>query len=94
MLYEVITSGFNLEVKRSVFVGFLMALSSTAIVLRLYQERAELDTAHGENILAILIFQDIIVVLLMLLTPFLAGAGGEGLELAKSLLVMLLKAGA
>jgi len=85
--------GLNLEVNRSVFVGFLMALSSTAIVLRLYQERAELDTAHGENILAILIFQDIIVVLLMLLTPFLAGAGGEGLELAKSLFVMLIKAG-
>ena len=34
--------GFNLPVNRSIFIGFLMALSSTAIVLRLYQERAEL----------------------------------------------------
>ena len=72
--------GFDLPVNRSVFIGFLMALSSTAIVLRLYQERAELDSPHGENILAILIFQDVIVVLLMLLTPFLAGAGGEGFD--------------
>jgi CPA2 family monovalent cation:H+ antiporter-2 len=84
--------GFKLPGNRSVFIGFLMALSSTAIVLRLYQERAELDSPHGENILAILIFQDIIVVLLMLLTPFLAGAGGVGSELAKSLLILLGKA--
>lgn len=85
--------GFHLPINRSVFMGFLMALSSTAIVLRLYQERAELDSPHGETILAILIFQDIIVVLLMLLTPFLAGAGGVGFELVKSLLILLVKAG-
>jgi CPA2 family monovalent cation:H+ antiporter-2 len=69
-----------------------MALSSTAIVLRLYQERAELDSPHGENILAILIFQDVIVVLLMLMTPFLAGAGGQGFAMGKSLLILLAKA--
>jgi CPA2 family monovalent cation:H+ antiporter-2 len=84
--------GFKLPGNRSIFIGFLMALSSTAIVLRLYQERAELDSSHGENILAILIFQDVVVVLLMLLTPFLAGAGGVGVELAKSLLFLIVKA--
>ena len=85
---------FNMPVNRSIFIGFLMALSSTAIVLRLYQEKAELDTPHGETVLAILIFQDVIVVLLMLLTPFLAGAGGEGLQLVKSLSFMFVKASA
>jgi len=85
-------SGFNLPVNRSIFIGFLMALSSTAIVLRLYQERAELDSPHGETILAILIFQDVIVGLLMLLTPFLAGAGGHGFAMGKSLLILLFKA--
>jgi len=84
--------GFELQVNRSIFIGFLMALSSTAIVLRLYQERAELDSPHGETILAILIFQDVIVVLLMLLTPFLAGAGGQGFAMGKSLLILLFKA--
>jgi len=84
--------GFKLPGNRSIFIGFLMALSSTAIVLRLYQERAELDSSHGENILAILIFQDVVVVLLMLLTPFLAGAGGQGFAMGKSLLVLLSKA--
>jgi CPA2 family monovalent cation:H+ antiporter-2 len=89
----ILISGFDLPVNRSVFIGFLMALSSTAIVLRLYQERAELDSPHGETVLSILIFQDIIVILLMLMTPFLAGVGGEGFELAKSLFIMLVKAG-
>ena len=82
---------FKLPGNRSIFIGFLMALSSTAIVLRLYQERADLDSPHGENILAILIFQDVIVVLLMLLTPFLAGAGGEGYAMGRSLLILLAK---
>jgi len=84
--------GFGLPANRAIFIGFLMALSSTAIVLRLYQERAEIDSAHGEIILAILIFQDVIIVLLMLLTPFLAGAGGQGLAMGKSLLILLGKA--
>ena len=84
--------GFGLPANRAIFIGFLMALSSTAIVLRLYQERAEIDSAHGETILAILIFQDVIIVLLMLLTPFLAGAGGQGLAMGKSLLILLGKA--
>jgi CPA2 family monovalent cation:H+ antiporter-2 len=81
--------GFELPANRSIFIGFLMALSSTAIVLRLYQERAELDSRHGETILAILIFQDVIVVLLMLMTPFLAGAGGQGYAMGKALLILL-----
>jgi len=89
----IIFFGFDLPANSAIFIGFLMALSSTAIVLRLYQERAELDSPQGETILSILIFQDIIVVLLMLLTPFLAGAGGEGLVLAKALLVMFFKTG-
>jgi len=83
---------YELPANHSIFIGFLMALSSTAIVLRLYQERSELDSPHGETILAILIFQDVIVVLLMLLTPFLAGVGGQGVTMGKSLLVLLFKA--
>ncbi len=59
----------------SVFVGFLVALSSTAIVLRMMQERGEMNTPEGQNMLGILIYQDVAIVPLMLLTPFLAGAG-------------------
>ena len=72
----------------AVFIGFLVALSSTAIVLKLIQERAEVDSPHGRTTLGILIFQDIIIVPMILLTPLLAGATGN---LGESVLVLLAK---
>ncbi|MHC1702061.1 MAG: cation:proton antiporter [Humidesulfovibrio sp.] len=64
--------------QQAVFVGFLAALSSTAIVLRIVQQRAEMDSAHGRITLSILIFQDLIIVPMVLVVPFLAGAAGTG----------------
>ena len=72
----------------SVFMGFLIALSSTAIVLKLIQERAEIDSPHGRATLAILLFQDVIIVPMMLFTPLLAGETGN---LGESLLVLAIK---
>lgn len=63
---------------QAVFYGALVALSSTAIVLKIYTDRGELDSPHGRVAMAILLFQDICVVPLMLLVPVLAGAG-EGI---------------
>jgi CPA2 family monovalent cation:H+ antiporter-2 len=60
----------------AVFFGALAALSSTAIVLRVLQERKELDTPHGRVMVAVLLFQDLCVVPLMLLAPILAGTEG------------------
>lgn len=79
--------GFKLE--EAVFIGFLMALSSTAIVLKSLQDRGEISTPHGKIALAILIFQDIIVVPMMLLTPLIAG---ESDNIWLSLGILLLKA--
>lgn len=61
----------------AIFIGFLVSLSSTAIVLRVLDDRAETDSPHGRLILGVLIFQDIIAVPMMLLIPALAGAGEE-----------------
>lgn len=72
----------------SVFVGFLFSLSSTAIVLKTLQDRKELTTPHARNALAILIFQDIIVVPMMLITPMLAG---ESTNIGMSILELLFK---
>ncbi len=58
---------------QAVFYGFLAALSSTAIVLRVLQQRAEMESPHGRIALSILIFQDLVIVPMMLLTPLLAG---------------------
>jgi CPA2 family monovalent cation:H+ antiporter-2 len=66
-------------VGESIFTGFLISLSSTAIVLKLLQERAEIDSPYGRTDLGILIFQDVIIVPMILLTPLLAGAAnGSG----------------
>ncbi len=81
--------GFEEALNRALFGGFLIALSSTAIVLKIFQEMAEVETPHGQTALAILIFQDIIVVLLMLLPPILAGTKGD----VKSELILLLAKG-
>ncbi len=73
---------------QAVFIGFLMSLSSTAIVLKLLQERAEIESPHGRTSLGILIFQDMAVVPMILLTPLLAGAAGN---LTTSLLILIIK---
>ena len=67
----------GLGVGESVFIGFLISLSSTAIVLKILQSKAEVDTPHGNTAMGVLIFQDIIIVPMMLFTPFLAGVGEE-----------------
>ncbi|MFL0354717.1 monovalent cation:proton antiporter family protein [Xanthomarina sp. GH4-25] len=72
----------------SVFIGFLFSLSSTAIVLKVFQDRNEMSTLHGRNALAVLIFQDIIVVPMMLFTPIIAG---ESTNVTASILTLLLK---
>ncbi|HJU73733.1 MAG TPA: cation:proton antiporter, partial [Gemmatimonadaceae bacterium] len=66
--------------------GVLVALSSTAIILKMYQERGELDAPHGRVVVAILLFQDLCVVPLMLLLPLLAGTGeGPAATLTRTL---------
>jgi len=72
----------------SVFIGFLFSLSSTAIVLKVFQDRNEMSTQHGKNALAILIFQDIIVVPMMLFTPIIAG---QSTNVTASILTLLFK---
>ena len=60
---------------RGVYFGCLIALSSSAIVLKMLQEGGELDTLHGRVSLGILLFQDIAVVPMMIILPALASSG-------------------
>ncbi|MFN4250041.1 cation:proton antiporter [Deinococcus sp.] len=73
----------------AVFTGCLIALSSTAIVMRLLGERGDTNGPAGQVSLGILIFQDLAVVLMVLLIPMLAGQGGG----AAGVLLALAKAG-
>lgn len=67
-----IAKAFDQSHGKALFFGFLVALSSTAIVLKLLQERAEIDSPHGMNAVAMLIFQDLMVVPLILIVPYLS----------------------
>jgi CPA2 family monovalent cation:H+ antiporter-2 len=79
----------------ALFLGFLVALSSTAIVLKVLSDKGEIDAPHGRLATGVLIFQDLCVVPIMLVLPFLAGKadgglGGLLLALAKAALVVVL----
>ncbi|MCS7163579.1 MAG: monovalent cation:proton antiporter-2 (CPA2) family protein, partial [Thermodesulfovibrio sp.] len=65
----------NTSINNSIFYGFIVALSSTAIVMKLLSDKGELNSPHGKVCLGILLFQDICVVPLMLFTQLLSGQG-------------------
>jgi len=68
-----------------VVLGGALAMSSTAIVSKMLAERNELGTPHGRDVMGILLFQDLAVVLFLILIPALAGAGidtGRALAIA------------
>ncbi len=64
-------------------IGGALALSSTAFVLQLLSERGEQMTRHGRNSLAILLFQDIAVLPLLVVIPLMAA---DSANLARTLL--------
>ncbi|WP_298522697.1 cation:proton antiporter [uncultured Methanobrevibacter sp.] len=68
----------GLEWKSSLFLGFLVAFSSTAIVMKVMQKKHITHSAQGRVTLGILIFQDIAVIVVILITPLL---GGQSLEI-------------
>ena len=61
-----------------VALGGAMAMSSTAMVMRLASDRGEIESAHGRPVVGVLLFQDLAVVPLLVLIPALAGIGAEG----------------
>jgi CPA2 family monovalent cation:H+ antiporter-2 len=65
----------------SLILGFLIALSSTAIVMKMLFDRAEIDSPHGRISMGILIFQDLFVVMFILMIPILAGTHKGFLEI-------------
>lgn len=69
---------FGFPIAHAVFFGFLASLSSTAIVLKMYSDRVELDSVHGRLATGILLFQDMAVIPMILMLPVLAQAAGEG----------------
>ncbi|MFW5753524.1 MAG: cation:proton antiporter, partial [Marinilabiliaceae bacterium] len=79
---------YDLELKGALFVGFLTALSSTAVVLKILQDRSEVTSNYGRTVLGILIFQDLVLVPLLLFTPII---GGEATNIGREIFLLGLK---
>jgi CPA2 family monovalent cation:H+ antiporter-2 len=70
------------------FMGFLIALSSSALVMKLLQERSEITSNYGRTVLGILIFQDLLLVPLMLFTNLL---GNNTVDAGREIFILLIK---
>lgn len=66
---------FGLTMKSAIAIGAIVALSSTACVLRILISRSEIESEHGRLALGVLLMQDIAVVPLVLLVTILGGQG-------------------
>jgi len=81
----------DLDWREGLILGGVLAMSSTAILGKILAERLELNTAHGRQIIGVLLFQDLAVVPLLIVVPALAAGAGT---LASDLGLALLKAAA
>lgn len=82
---------FSLPLATGVLLGFVISMSSTAIVLRFLGERRELDAPHGRFIVGTLIFQDLCVVPMLMMIPLLGPQSVAG-GVVVPILVALAKA--
>ena len=90
----IVTTGIcfwcGVPVKQSVFWGMLAALSSTAIVLKIYRDKGMLDAPHGKITMGILIFQDLVIIPMLLILPVLSGTETfNGFQFAKQIALSL-----
>lgn len=76
MLYPLLVAGRSWQA--SLIAGLGLALSSTALVMQLLEQRGEVQTPHGQKAFAILLLQDLAVVPLLALVALLAPAAAAG----------------
>ena len=83
----------QMSVSQSIFIGFILAHSSSALVLKILKDRSDEDAPQGRISIGVILFQDVMVVPMMLLIPFLAGESGPDAlmiiwKLTKSMLII------
>ncbi len=74
--------------QQTIFLSLLCTMSSTAIVLQLFQDKGWMNTLFGKNTVSVLIFQDIAIIPMMLLVPYLA-VSDVGVSESPSILKLL-----
>ena len=88
-LFAYLGRDWELSWQGALVLGSAMAMSSTAIVVKLMAERLELESEHGKRVIGVLLFQDLAVVPLLVLIPAL---GDQVREMAVAMGLALLKA--
>ncbi len=93
LLTLVLPTWWNVSWQIALALGGVMAMSSTAIVIKMLAERLELESEHGKRVVGILLFQDLAVVPLLVLIPALGAAPEDllpalGLALLKAVLLI------
>src|SRR5262245_47776236 len=89
VLVTLVCMWLGIKSQQAVLFAMIAWLSSTAIILKILQERSELTSPHGKGAMAILIFQDVAFVPMMLLIPFLAGIESD--NILREVLILLAK---
>ncbi len=88
-LFSFTGTPWELSWRGSLVLGGAMAMSSTAIVVKMMADRLELESEHGRRVMGALLFQDLAVVPLLVLIPAL---NSGGVDMATSLAWATLKA--
>ncbi|SCZ57508.1 monovalent cation:proton antiporter-2 (CPA2) family protein [Thiohalomonas denitrificans] len=76
-LISLIAFGWGNSIEASIIIGLCLALSSTAMVMQLLNERGEMSATHGRASFAVLLFQDLAVVPILILVAALGADGGN-----------------
>ncbi len=74
------TQFLDMPFSETLIFGFIVSLSSTAIVMKILQEKGQVDTLQGRTLLGILIFQDLAIIPMILIQPLLVGRTGPNLS--------------
>ncbi|WP_139956818.1 cation:proton antiporter [Flavicella sediminum] len=82
VVVAIIGSFFGWNVNRIVVLGFIMSLSSSAVIIKLLQDNNESQTTVGKNVIGILLMQDILIVPLLIITNYLGGNAPSKQEIA------------
>lgn len=87
-IFFLVSYFYEMTWQSRLFVGFLVALSSSALVMKLLQERSEITSNYGRTVLGILIFQDLLLVPLLLFTNLLAD---NSINIPREIAILTLK---
>jgi CPA2 family monovalent cation:H+ antiporter-2 len=81
---------YDWSMNRVIILGFIISLSSSAVVIKLLQDNNEIQSKIGQSVLSILIMQDILIVPMLILTNYLGGNSPTASEVSMQLIGGLL----